>query len=101
MFALPQMIPVPVFNFCFGGIDWPVVSSLLAWILVAALIASFLGVLRSSAWNTRAVSQGGFPSWGRTCTAARYHWPRVRHHCARRAEPLAHPTSGPAISKGG
>ena len=65
MFALPQMIPVPAFNFGFGGTDWPALTSLLVWALVVTLIASFLGVLLSSARSTRAASQREFPSWPR------------------------------------
>ena len=49
MFALPPMTSVPVYSFGGGGIDWPWLAPLVAWTLVATLIASVVSLLRSTA----------------------------------------------------
>ena len=82
MFALPQMISVPAFNFGVGGIDLSWVASVLAWTLFGALIVSVLGLLQSSTgWpHTRSSLQGA------ACSGIRYNGMLSAHSCLRRRE---------------
>jgi hypothetical protein len=60
MFALPQMISVPVFGFGVGGIEWPWLGPALASVLLTALIGGFLGLLRASAGPRASLEARGF-----------------------------------------
>lgn len=55
MFAIPQILLHPVLSgFGSGTVASPTVALVLAWLLVAALVGSLLGILREAAGNTRA-----------------------------------------------
>jgi hypothetical protein len=82
MFALPQMISVPAFNFGVGGIDLSWVASVLAWTLFGALIVSVLGLLQSSSgWP-----HTGSSLQGAACSGIRYGVPLSAPSCRRRCE---------------
>lgn len=53
MFALPQMISVPVFGSGLGGIDWLGVAPLAAWMMAILLIPGLLNLLRLSVEDAR------------------------------------------------
>lgn len=52
MFALAQFVGSPVLNsFGSGGVDYPTLALVVGWMLVAALVGSFLGILREHGRN--------------------------------------------------
>ncbi|HXQ20444.1 MAG TPA: hypothetical protein VN812_02135 [Candidatus Acidoferrales bacterium] len=53
MFALPQVISVPLLSSVAGiQMDWPWLGAFLAWVAVAALVGTSLGFLRE---HTRSI----------------------------------------------
>lgn len=57
----PEILTVPVFSMLDGGaVAWPTLGAVLAWMLIAALVGSALGVLREGlrgTERTRAVTK--------------------------------------------
>jgi hypothetical protein len=56
MFALPQVISVPLLSSVAGvQMDWPWLGAFLAWVAVAALVGTSLGFLREHTRSMPAV----------------------------------------------
>jgi len=50
---IPEILTVPVFSALDGGaVPWPTVGAVLAWMLIAALVGTSLGLLREGLRGT-------------------------------------------------
>ena len=63
MFALPQMLSVPIFSsFDLGAVAWPTIGAVLAWLLIAALVGTALGMLREVAAGAQQSRRAATPA---------------------------------------